>query len=337
VTLEPGTVFADRYEILAQKGRGGMGYVYRARHLGLAKDVALKVLGHDRTGDYAVRFAREARAVARLDHPGCVRVLDHGRGDDGQQYIAMELLEGETLLKALEAGPFTTTRALDIARQLLFALAHAHAHDVIHRDVKPENIMLVKAGRRAVLIDFGLASLRDEPVVTATGMCVGSPSYLAPERLLGQPHDTRTDLYAVGVVLYEMIAGVKPFVGRSPEQTMQLALRRPPRPLRAIRRNVPPALDRVIRRALAKDPARRFQDAEEMLLALGDIPTDEELAELAALRDAEERDEAAATMALAVLVEKRPSLLSRIWTWLRYGGWRWRGDQAPATSGSWRL
>ncbi len=343
VTLEVGTIFADRYEILAQAGRGGMGFVYRARHLGLAKDVALKVLATDKTGDFESRFAREARAVARLDHPGCVRVLDHGRAEgshgraDGSQYIAMELLEGETLGAALKAGRFSTARALDIARQLLFALAHAHAHGVIHRDIKPENVMIVRGGKRAVLIDFGLAALSDEIPLTGVGMCIGSPSDLAPERLLGHPHDVRTDLYAVGVVLYEMIAGVKPFAGSSPEQTMQFALHRPPRPLRAIRRDVPAVLDKLIRRALAKDPARRFQDAEEMLLALNDVPTEDEIAERVA---AEERDDAAATIAMERLVVKRPSLIVRIWTWLRSGGWRWRGhasEPTPATSGSWRL
>ncbi|HSD89835.1 MAG TPA: serine/threonine-protein kinase [Kofleriaceae bacterium] len=320
LTLRPGMLFADRYEILASAGRGGMGHVYRARHTTLHKDVALKILGADVTGDFEVRFAREARAVARLDHPNCLRVLDHGHAD-GLQYLVMEHLDGETLLSKLKEGPLPTSRALSITRQLLLALAHAHAQGIIHRDVKPENVMLVKAGTRAVLIDFGLASIADEAALTAKGMCLGSPSYLAPERLLGQPHDTRTDLYAVGVILYEMVAGIRPFAGDSPEETMRLAIHRPPRPLRAVRRNVPSALDRVIRRALAKDPARRFADAEEMLLALGDVPGDEEIAERAAQ---DERDEAAATLAISVLDVREPSLASRIWTWLRYGGWRWR-------------
>jgi serine/threonine-protein kinase len=247
----------------------------------------------------------------------------------------MELLEGETLLAVLKAGRFSTGRALDIARQLLLALAHAHAHGVIHRDIKPENIMLVKGGKRAVLIDFGLAALDDEPAMTTKGMCLGSPSYLAPERLLGQPYDTRTDLYAVGVVLYEMIAGVKPFAGESPEHTMRMALARPPRPLRAIRRDIPSALDAFIRRALAKDPERRFQDAEDMLLALNDVPTEDELAERAA---AAAREDTEATLAMAQFVEKKPSWIARLWTWLRYGGWRWRDrEPEPAASGSWRL
>jgi eukaryotic-like serine/threonine-protein kinase len=314
--LPAGSVFADRYEILGELGRGGMGRVYRARHLGLEKQVALKVLAGG-AAEYEARFAREARAVARLDHPGCVRVLDHGRAE-GVQYIAMELLDGQTLGAAIADGRFTPERAVAITQQLLVALAHAHAHGVIHRDIKPENIVLVRDGKRAVLIDFGLASLADELPLTGAGMCIGSPSYLAPERLLGQPHDVRTDLYAVGVILYEMIAGVKPFAGDSPQETMQLALHRPPRPLRAVRRDIAPALDRVITRALAKDPARRFADAEEMLLALGDA-IDAETAATAA-----DDADAAATLAFGQLSVREPSWLARAWSWLRYGGWRWR-------------
>jgi eukaryotic-like serine/threonine-protein kinase len=313
--LRPGMLFADRYEILAVTGRGGMGHVYRARHIGLAKDVALKVLATDATGDYHLRFAREARALARVDHPNCIRVLDYG-DDDGTQYIAMEHLDGETLAAHLvEHGRLPTQRALSITRQLLFALAHAHAQGVIHRDVKPENVMLAKG--RAILIDFGLASIADEASFTGNGMCLGSPSYLAPERLLGQPHDTRTDLYAIGVILYEMVAGVRPFKGDSPQETMQLALHRPPRPLRAVRRDIPPVLERVISRALAKDPARRYADAEAMLLALNDVPSDEEIAEA-------EHADAAETLAMEALRIAEPSRLARLWTWLRYGGWRWK-------------
>lgn len=321
-TLVPGAVFADRYEILGPSGRGGMGCVYRARHLTLEKDVALKVLAADPTGDYEIRFAREARALARLDHPNCVRVLDHGQVDT-TQYLVMEHLEGETLLSLIAKGRLPTSRALEIARQLLLALAHAHAHGVIHRDVKPENVMLVRGGRRAVLIDFGLASIADEAALTGNGMCLGSPSYLAPERLLGQPHDTRTDLYAVGVILYEMVAGVRPFVGESPRETMQLAIHRPPRPLRALRHDISPSLERVISRALAKNPARRFADAEEMLLALADVEPESSPEDRLARREQDERDEAATTLMISTLDVKEPRFFARLWTWLRYGGWRW--------------
>ncbi len=315
-TFAAGTIFADRYEILSSVGRGGMGHVYRARHLGLAKHVALKVLAADRTGDAEVRFAREARVLARLDHPGCVRVLDHGRAADGTAYIALDLIPGFTLGTAIKVERFTIPRAVDIARQLLVALSHAHALGVIHRDIKPENIVL-RDGKRPVLIDFGLASLADEAAFTAKGMCVGSPSYLAPERLLGRPHDARTDLYAVGVILYEMVAGTKPFAGDTPQHTMALALERPPRPLRALRRDISPALDHVITRALAKDPERRFADADEMLLALNDV---EHATALAA--EADEAD-AAATAVFGQLELREPSWVARAWSHLRYGGWRW--------------
>jgi eukaryotic-like serine/threonine-protein kinase len=160
-TLEVGTRFAERYEILAELARGGMGRVYRARHTGLAREVALKILAVDLVGDYEARFSREARAVARLDHPGCVRILDHGRAD-GMQYIAMELLDGETLRAALDRGRLAPAHAISITRQLLLALAHAHDSGVIHRDLKPENVMLARGGKRAVLVDFGLASLAGE-------------------------------------------------------------------------------------------------------------------------------------------------------------------------------
>jgi len=332
MTLAPRTVFADRYEVVALLGRGGMGEVYRARHVGLAKDVALKVMGARAVGDFAVRFHREARATARLDHPSCVRVFDHGRTARGIPYIAMELLDGPSLAEALRAETPSVRRALQIARGLLAGLAHAHARGVLHRDVKPENVMLVaREGHapRAVLIDFGLAALCDEAGLTGTGMCLGSPSYVAPERLAGQPYDARCDLYAVGVILYEMIAGVRPFVGASPEEVMRNALQRPPRPLRAHRRDVSPALDAVIRRALAKDPARRFADAEEMLAALDDVPV---LDELAVRVRAIPRAEEATTLELGELAPRHAAWWTRMWTWLRYGAWRFRPLAEPSGS-----
>lgn len=314
--LDPGTVIADRYEILSSVGSGGMGHVYRARHLGLDKDVALKVLAVDGVEDADTRFSREARALARLDHPGCVRVLDHGY-DDGVSYIALDLVPGITLGTAMKAERFSIPRAVDIARNLLLALSHAHALGVIHRDIKPENIVL-RDHKWPVLIDFGLASLTDEASFTAKGMCIGSPSYLAPERLLGKPHDTRTDLYAIGVILYEMVAGAKPFAGDNAQHTMTLALNRPPRPLRAVRRDISPALDRIITRALAKDPDRRFTDADEMLLALNDV---EHATEQAVAAD---EADAASTHVFGQLAVREPSWLARAWGWLRYGGWRWK-------------
>jgi serine/threonine-protein kinase len=322
--LSIGARFASRYQIVDRLGQGGMGDVYRARHLGLQKDVALKVLGAEPGGASELRFEREARTTARLDHPGCVRILDYGTAE-GRQFIAMELIEGTTLAAVLrDAGALSSERALRIARGILSALAHAHGRGVVHRDVKPENVMVTPAGR-CVVIDFGLARLGDEARLTATGTCLGSPHYVAPERLRDGTCDERADLYAIGVILYEMLAGTRPFPGTTPNEIVRNVLDRPARPLRAIRRDVPRALEAVIVRALAKDPARRFPDAEAMLGALDDIPYVEQLAAEAA-HGAE--DEASATTAIEELALAPPSRLRRMWSWVRYGGWRWHHSAA---------
>jgi len=320
-TLPTGAVFAERYEIIVPIGRGGMGTVYRARHLGLGRHVALKILHGT---DHEARFDREARVIAKLDHPSCVRILDCGRDDENwRPYIAMDLLEGPTLAALLKSeGQLSTGRAVAIARNLLTALAHAHGHGVLHRDLKPENIIVTSrdGAVRAVLIDFGLAHVLDEAGLTARGMCIGSPSYLAPERLAGDQYNARTDLYGVGVLLYEMLAGEKPFTGKSTEEILVNCQTRPARPLRAIRKDVSRSLERVVTRAMAKDPAKRFADAEEMLAALEDVPLLEELAQRTS---SHVREEQATTMMVAQLDLRPPSLLSRMWSRLRFGRWRW--------------
>jgi serine/threonine-protein kinase len=330
-SFTPSSVFAGRYEILGALGAGGMGSVYRARHIALRKDVALKVMNvalsagdeHGVTDDTSARFEREARAIAKLDHRGIVRIQDYGR-TRRHQFIAMELLDGITLAQAIHRdGPFSPGRAVMLTRQMLSALAHAHDRGVLHRDLKPENVMLVGARERAVLIDFGLAHVVDEAALTAKGFCVGSPSYLAPERLEGAMPDRRADLYTIGVLLYEMLAGTKPFTGDSTGEILLACRTRPARPLRAIRPELSRFLEAVVVRALAKDPDRRYASAEDMLLALEDVPVLEQ-EEAAALADA--RSETAATMFALPVTE--PSRWSRLWAWLRFGGWRWRDDDA---------
>lgn len=270
-TLPSGSIFAERFLILSVIGRGGMGTVYRARHTGLAKDVALKIL--DGT-DHDQRFGREARAIARLDHPSCVRIFDCGRDEEHwRPYIAMELLEGPTLLSLVrEGGALPIARAVAIVRDLLDGLDHAHAHGVLHRDLKPENVIVTES--RAVLVDFGLAHLVDEAALTARGMCVGSPSYLAPERLDGMQYDARSDVYGAGVLLYEMLAGTKPFVGATPMEILVQCRERPARPLRAYRDDIPRSLDAAITCAMAKDPRRRFSSAAAMREAI-ELPSED--------------------------------------------------------------
>jgi serine/threonine protein kinase len=328
MTLAPKTTIAMRYKIVSLLGRGGMGHVYRAEHLLLRKPVALKVLDADLVGDLGPRFEREALAMAKLDHPNCIRVLDYGRTLDHLHFIAMDLIEGPTLAALIAQGtPFSVSRTLWIARGLLAALVHAHQLGILHRDVKPENVMFPRqpASSRPVLIDFGLARFLDGGPLTAAGMCVGSPSYLAPERLLGRAYDARADLYSLGVVLYEMLAGARPIAGTTPHDILRGHIDRPPRPLRAIRRDVPLALEACIARTLAKDPARRFPDAEAMLSALSDVPDTVDVP--AAAPVLERRDEVITTAIDQVVM---PSLPSRIWSWLRYGSWRWKDAQLPA-------
>ncbi len=234
-------------------------------------EVALKVLSPEVAGGArAARFEREVASAARLAHPGCIRQLDHGRSRRGELYLVTELLRGPTLRSVLSArGRMPIGWAASVGRQLCEALAHAHDAGVLHRDVKPENVMFRDAADGdAVLIDFGLSSLRGEAALTAAGTCVGSPSYLAPERLLDRPDDARADLYAVGVVLYEILCGRPPFVGEHPLDIARQHLLDLPRRVEARRPDVPAALAAIVHCALEKEPSRRFARADTMAAAL---------------------------------------------------------------------
>ena len=331
--IAAGTIVAERYRIDAPLGTGGMAVVYRARHLGLGRDVALKVMAANSLAGSAARFEREARAVARLDHPGCLRVLDFGHDHAVGRYLVMELIAGQTLGAMLAAdGRMSSHRAVHILKDLTKALAHAHRHGVLHRDIKPENIMFDQRDgvSRPRLIDFGLAQLDNESALTAVGSCVGSPSYLAPERLLGLPYDARADIYALGVVLYELLCGYPPFGGQSAVEIARKQIAKTPVPLSVMGIEVPPAVDAIVARALAKDPTRRFADCEQLLAALDAIDWRDQPA--AAPRYGQTADatlhavvhSARITAPLWVLGELRPSPVRRLWTWLRFGAWRWR-------------
>ena len=262
------------YEIIAPLGAGGMGEVYRARDTRLGREVALKLLpaGIARDPGRLARFEREARIVAGLNHPNIV-VL-HSIEDDGQvRFLTMELVEGRDLTSLVAAGGLPLAQVLDVAIELSDALVAAHEKGVVHRDLKPANVMLTRDGRVKVL-DFGLAKLGlAEPgaelaeaatvvaPLSSDGQVLGTIPYMAPEQIRGEAVDTRTDLFALGIVLYELASGKRPFAGETPVDVGHAILREQPRPLASIRPGLPPDLDRIVGRCLEKNPRERFQTA----------------------------------------------------------------------------
>jgi serine/threonine protein kinase len=264
----------DGFRIDAVLGRGATGTVYLATQVALDRAVALKMLHPPLAADpeMVARFHREARAVARLSHPGVVAVLAVGDGPDGRPYMAMELVVGTTVERLIASGPLPTARAAEIGAQIAAALAQTHAAGVVHRDLKPANVMLVRrpdGGDHAKLVDFGIArTFDDEPRLTAGGIALGTPHYMAPEQVLGEAVDGRTDLYALGVVLYRMVTGALPFDGAG-MQVMMAHLHRAPDPPRTRLATVDPALEAVILRCLAKRREDRVQSAAELVTVLG--------------------------------------------------------------------
>jgi len=273
--LAPGTRLGT-YEIVAPLGAGGMGEVYRARDLRLGREVALKVLPADVAThpDRLARFEREARTVAALSHPNIV-VL-HSVEDDGDtRFLTMELVEGRSLDRYVTPGGLPNARLLDIGISLADALTSAHEKGIIHRDLKPANVMLTREGRVKVL-DFGLAKLAaegEEPGLDSTqaptiasplsspGQVVGTMPYMAPEQVRGEIVDARSDLFALGIILYELAAGRRPFTGTSAADVSSAILRDTPEPLAAVRPDLPADIDRIVSRCLEKNPRDRFQTA----------------------------------------------------------------------------
>jgi serine/threonine-protein kinase len=278
----PGEVIAERYELEELVGTGGMSSVYRARDQLLERHVALKVL-HPHYGDdaeYVERFRREARAVAQLSHPHIVTVIDRGE-DDGQQYIVFEYVDGENLKQLLErTGPLPTRRAVELALEIADALAFAHEHGLVHRDVKPQNVLLTPDGN-AKVTDFGIArSLDVEHGVTQTGTVLGTSNYLSPEQASGKPTTQSTDVYSLGVVLYELLTNEVPFPGENFVAVAMKHLNEQPPDVLERRPDVPLRLAAAVDRALEKDPARRFptmdQFAWELRQCLADLDAPEE-------------------------------------------------------------
>ena len=280
MALSPGEKVGP-YEIVAALGAGGMGEVYRARDSRLERDVAIKVLPQSFAGDpdRLRRFQQEARALAALNHPNIVSVYEIGEYRDSY-YMVSELLEGETLRDTILTGPLSQRRAIEYGSQIAEGLATAHDKAVVHRDLKPENIFVTREGRLKIL-DFGLAKLAPTDVsmpgegATATvtarttpGMVLGTAGYMSPEQVRGKDVDARTDIFAFGAILYEMLSGQRAFKGESSIETMNAILKDDPPELEADKLKLSPGLERIVRRCLEKEPSRRFQSARDVGFAL---------------------------------------------------------------------
>jgi beta-lactam-binding protein with PASTA domain/tRNA A-37 threonylcarbamoyl transferase component Bud32 len=264
-----GTLFDGRYRVIRRLGSGGMANVYLAEDTELGRSVAIKVLDekHAKDEQFVERFRREAKNAASLQHPNIVSIYDRGEAE-GTYYIAMECIEGRTLKELLVArGPLPVDQAVAYARQILGAIRFAHRKGIVHRDIKPHNV-LVDADGRLKVTDFGIARAGASQM-TEAGSIIGTAQYLSPEQARGAPVDQRSDLYSVGVVLYEMLTGSVPFTGDTPVEIAMKHISAVPEPPSAKRPEVPEDLDMIVLRALAKDPDERFQTAEEMDAELG--------------------------------------------------------------------
>lgn len=259
------------YTVIAEVGRGAMGTVYRAYDPRLRREVAIKVLATDLGADEEAvkRFRREAVTVANLRHPNIVVVHDVGAVDN-HQYIVMELLQGNTLRQEVERhGAFPLSRATHMLTQLADALDYAHAHNLVHRDVKSSNV-IVGQNDHVTLTDFGLvkALQGQQESITGAGTTTGTLNYMAPEQIAGDTVDNRADIYALGVLAFEMLAGRLPFEGPSPHQVIMDIMHAPPPSLQRLNPDLTPGVDAILRRSLAKDPSDRFPKAHELAQAL---------------------------------------------------------------------
>ena len=259
------TTQLGRYRILGELGRGAMGVVYRAEDPLLDRQLAIKTVfvpadDADRS-EYEARFTQEARAAGKLGHPGIVTIYDVGR--EGEVvYMAMELLEGVDLGAQAATRRFPVTEAVSIVERVADALSFAHDRGVVHRDIKPPNIMLVGGGRVKIM-DFGIARMRSSDLKTQTGLMMGTPRYMSPEQVAGRPVDQRSDIFSLGTVLYELLTGTKLFAGDGATEIMYNVSQLRPVPPSRLNRQVPAMLDLVVAKALEKDAGERYQDAHQ--------------------------------------------------------------------------
>lgn len=275
-----GLVIGGRYRITERLAEGGMGVVYRGERISLGRPVAVKFLLEPFAQNPQVmgRFEREARAMSQLSHPNCVSVIDFGVAD--APYIVMDLVSGKTLRSLIDEGPVPMGRSIHIAKQVLAALAHAHNQGIIHRDVKPGNVMLSEAtgmGDHVRIFDFGLATLLSTDSssdLSHTNVALGTPAYMSPEQTLGSKVDIRSDLYSTGIVLFELLSGSKPFFDEDMLKLMQMKRESQPPCLKAVseKKSYSPELEALVAKAIAKNPDDRFQTAKEFADALMTVP-----------------------------------------------------------------
>jgi serine/threonine-protein kinase len=284
LTTLSGQVLDGRYRVLTRLGEGGMSYVYRAEEIETGRIVALKILLPRLSRDPASveRLRREATIAMRLDHPNVCPILRLGETPDRLIYLVMPFLEGEPLSEhEARRGPFSAAEGVPLLIQMCHGLQHAHELRIIHRDLKPENVMLVPVPGlapgappeyNAVVMDFGLAKERragpELAKLTATGIVLGTPEFMSPEQIRGKPLDGRSDVYALGVLAFELFSGQLPFPGKSAQETMIARLRGQPIKLRQVKPDIPAKVEAIISQALAMDPAQRFGSMSEMAHAL---------------------------------------------------------------------
>jgi serine/threonine protein kinase len=260
--------FISHYRIIGKLGAGGMGVVYRAEDTKLGRMVALKFIAprEIESAEEKARFLHEAQAAASLGHPNICVVHEIDEAD-GRLFMAMEYVEGESLKDRVARGPLKIDEALDVAIQIAQGLDAAHRKSVVHRDVKPANIMM-EAGGLVKIMDFGLAKMSGQSKLTKTGTTLGTTAYMSPEQARGEEADHRSDIWSLGAVIYEMVAGRTPFKGDYEQAVLYSIMNEAPEPLTAVRSNVPMELDRIVAKALAKDPKERYQHADELLADL---------------------------------------------------------------------
>ena len=288
-----------RFKVIDELGRGAMGVVYRAQDDMLQRTVAIKTVALTGSGSerdtHEARFLQEARAAGGLSHPSIVTIYDVGR-EGNTAFIAMELVEGRDLRELIADVSLTPSRSVAIAAAVAEGLAYAHERGIVHRDVKPGNIMVLADGRVKIM-DFGIARLTEPAVKTQTGVLLGSPQYMAPEQIIGQPLDHRADVFSLGLVLYEMLTGSRPFQGEDiPELTFKVA-NLPAAPPSHLAPDLPPVMDFIIARALKKRPDERYANAMEMAKDLH-----------AAMKEVQAADAASAERASAETVPSAPDV-----------------------------